>query len=208
MTRLLALTVLAAAALLARPALPAECTHDLAAQGIAILSGVDDTLPDTILESGPNAGLLLVETLTSDQLSKAARNAVAGRHWVDALRLAMQGQCVEPLTADERSKATVLVNRLGPWADAWDAAVPAEMQRRASDKAAAEATCETAANLQLARQSLAAEQANPSGVVDLVALHSWGQQVQILTRSVATRKALFQRDRGKPFSPAMCAPAR
>jgi hypothetical protein len=202
------LAVSLAALLLAQPALSADCTHDLAVRAISVLDGTTGTgfptLPSDAADMGPDAGIPYIETLPADALARMTRNTTAAQHWVDALRLALAGQCGDPLVPDERKKAVDLVGRFDPWIAAWQGALPAEQQRRGSDKAEAVSICESTMALSQAQSRLAFEKSNPSGVVDLQELHTTGQQIQVLTQIISARKRLFQRDRGKPFAPAMC----
>jgi hypothetical protein len=195
------------ALLVSSPALAAECTHDLARQAVTVLQMTGTgypTLPNDIADTGSDAGIPYIETLPSEAVSRVSHNVLAARHWTDALRLALVGQCGEPLTTNERGKASDLVNRFEPWEQAWDAAIPLEQTRRAADKSAASHICEASEGLRQAQARLAFERANPSGVVSLQELHTEGQLVQVLTQVLIARKRLFQRDRGKAFASAMC----
>jgi hypothetical protein len=201
----------------------AECTHDVAVQRMAILQSVVDggaaggfpTMPETPVYPGtgdtwvpiddgrwPTANW--IETLPDDALTRMEKNVLAVRHSNDAVHMALNGQCGDPLTAPERAKAQALVGQFDPWISAWEKSLPAERTRRATDKADAATICGLMQELQAAQVRIAKEKANPGGVVDLNALHTDGQMVQAYTAIIASRKPLFARDRKKPFSPAMC----
>jgi hypothetical protein len=120
------------------------------------------------------------------------------------LRGCLRGQCGDPLTDAERAKGQGLLAQFDPWIAAWETALPAERLRRATDKADAATICGLTTQLQQAQARIAKEKANPSGVVDLADLHTTGQMVQAYTAIIASRKALFLRDRKKAFNAAMC----
>ena len=213
--------------LVARDGGAVECTPDYARSAIAALNltierrlGAFPTMPDDAVVPGTTPGSWMmatggiaaaryIETMTVDELVRQDRNLVAAGHNLDGLHLSLAGQCGALLALDEQKRARELVDQFDPWVKAWSAALPAERARRASDRAAAAATCSVLPLLAEQRARMAQEKANPSGVVDLAALHTTGQIVQAYEAVIAARKALFLRDRGKVLQVSMCAaPAR
>lgn len=204
MNRLAAITTALSLALCTRTAAAAECTHDIAMRGIAVLNSVSIPEPSWVYPTGQYAGAPYLYTLTLPQLDATERNVTAVQHWVGALHLALAGQCGGPLNDHDRGEAARLSGQYETWITAWQEALPFERARRTSDKGEALEICTAEDGLADARNRVALEKANPSGVVDLAELHTQGQRVQFLTLALTSRKALFVRDRGKPFARRYC----
>jgi len=147
--------LLSAFAFVALPARAGECTHDTAVTALGVLQSVVDngdhfgfpTLPTDTADLGANAGVPFIETLPADSLTLMEKSVLAAHHQADAVRFSLAGRCGDPLTAAETIKARDLVNRFDPWITAWEAALPAERTRRATDKSEAALICDTATNL-------------------------------------------------------------
>ena len=59
-------------------------------------------------------------------------------------------------------------------------------------------------NIRVLTARIAAERANPSGVVDLADLHSSGEDIQIAQANVAGLKVQYAKLTGKPFDASVC----
>lgn len=224
-TRLAAMIVMGVILLFARGAHATECTQDRAVQALGVLQTVHDDqggygfpeLPDGAVVPGAEPGqwldatgagmapATLIETWPRAALEHMNRDVVAVRHNLDAVSYSLEGRCGPPMSDAQQAQARQLILDFTPWLDAWTSALPSELARRAADKPSAAALCGLTAMRREAAARVAREERNPSGVVDLEELHEDGAIIQALDDYIAARKRLFVRDRGKPFTPALCS---
>lgn len=119
----------------------------------------------------------------------------------------------------EEARITELDVKLGLAAPDWtavdakrDATVAKEVACRADAKcmaqrqvdATASSICANLGNIRVLTARIAAERANPSGVVDLADLHSSGEDIQIAQANVAGLKVQYAKLTGKPFDASVC----
>lgn len=119
-----------------------------------------------------------------EDLMKLASAPLEGKKSLETTKGASQNvrgslatlRCDEPaMVATELADLRAFTARASAWADRQDARVAAEENGRASIVVP---LCEAVWGVENAKADIAREKANPSGVVDLAALHSAGNAVQ------------------------------
>lgn len=99
-------------------------------------------------------------------------------------------------------RAKELVTQLRAEADRLDPLVAGEAACRASDKCMGDRMCALVADRRDVYRQIATEKANPAGVVDLVRLHTLGEEAQSVEATIKVMATWYQAARKKPWREA------
>lgn len=141
-----------------------------------------------------------------DDLMKLASAPLEGKKSLEAVKGVSQNvrsalpvlRCDEPAMAGkELAELQAFATRANAWADRQDARIAAEEAGRASIVVP---LCEAVWGVENAKADIAREKANPSGIVDLAALHSAGNAVQHWQSIVDALKPQYLALRHHPFA--------
>lgn len=99
-------------------------------------------------------------------------------------------------------QASSVVEELRSEADRLDQVIVAEVACRASDKCMGDRMCALVADRRDVYRQIATEKANPAGVVDLVRLHTLGEEAQSVEATIKVMATWYQAARKKPWREA------